>query len=423
MKPSPKKVVVVGGGVVGLSCAYFLARAGIEVTVLDERPAEAPNCSTGNAGMVVPSHFIPLSAPGVMGQGLRWMLKPESPFAFRPSLSPTLWSWVWHFYRACHPKRVQAAKPVLRDLSLASREWFVRLRDEDGLEFGLETRGLLALCRTASRLEHECEMITEGRPLGIQGEKLSAEDVAKLEPGVEFDIAGAVYFPQDCHLDPAAFRQALRRKLEAMGATFHWETPVRVLERSPDRLEAVLSDHGSWKADAFVLAGGIQTTSLARHLGLRLPMQPGKGYSLTLQQPAALPKLCSLLMEARVAVTPMGRRLRVGGTMEIGGHEGTIHPAKLRGITQSLKQYYPQFQDTDFNEEPVWTGLRPCTPDGLPYLGPCPGLANTCIATGHAMLGLSLAPISGWCVQQHLCGHPVPMDSPLLAAGRYSPRQ
>ncbi len=420
MTMKPKSVVVIGSGVVGLATAYFLSRAGLQVTVLEERSAEAPNCSTGNAGMVVPSHFVPLAAPGVIGQGLRWMLKPESPFAFRPQANPALWRWAWQFYRACSPGRVEAAKPLMAALSLASREWFLRLRDEDGFSFGLEEHGLLALCRSRKLLAEESKLVDQGKPLGIRADALNAREVADLEPGIELDVAGAVYFRQDCQLNPAVFRQELLRHLEKQGGQIVWDQGVREIERDGHRVRAVRGATEEWQADAFVIAGGVWSPSLAHQLGLRLPMQPGKGYSMTLTKPPVLPKICSLLMEARVAVTPMGSSLRIGGTMEIGGREGVVNHRKLRGITQAMPQYYPQFEKADFADQPVWTGLRPCTPDGLPYLGWCPGLTNTCVATGHAMLGLSLAPISGWIIRQLLTGENPEFDLRLLEPGRYS---
>jgi D-amino-acid dehydrogenase len=419
MSAGADSVVVVGGGVIGLTCAYFLAKEGRQVTVLEKRAATMPNCSTGNAGMVVPSHFIPLAAPGVIGQGLRWMLKPESPFSLRPQANRSLWRWAWQFYRACAPARVEAAKLVLRDLSLTSREWFVRLRDRDGLSFGLEERGLLALCKTSEMLRHEAGMVAEGKALGIRAEVLDSRGVAELDPGIEMDIAGAVYFPQDCHLNPAVFRQELIRGLGEMGATISWCTDVTGIERDGDRLVAVRSGDREWRADAFVIAGGVWSDALSKHLGVRLPMQPGKGYSMTLTKPPQLPKICSLLMEARVAVTPMGETLRVGGTMEIGGREGVVNAGKLRGIVKSMPKYFPQFGVGDFAEQAVWTGLRPCTPDGLPYIGWCPGLTNTCVAAGHAMLGLSLAPVTGRVVSQLVTGVKPDADMGLLVPGRY----
>ena len=418
--PKSKSVVVVGGGVIGMSCAYFLARSGCEVTVLEGRAKEASNCSTGNAGMVVPSHFVPLAAPGVIGQGLRWMLKPESPFSIRPSASPALWRWAWQFYRACTPRRVNAAKPGLRDLSLASRSLFERLAEEEGLEFQLVRRGLLALCKTEDTLRHESALVDEGKVLGIDAEVVDSNAVDLLDPGVTMDVAGAVYFKQDCHLDPAAFRRELIRKLEDMGGKVHWGSEVTGVERAKGNVRSVRTADGQeWEADGFVMAGGVWTTALGKQLGVSLPMQGGKGYSMTLTEPPQLPEICSLLMEARVAVTPMDGNLRIGGTMEIGGKEGVINEAKLRGITKSVPDYFPEFQASDFEGHEIWTGLRPCSPDGLPYLGRCPGLANTFVAAGHAMLGLSLSPISGWLICQMVTGETPDVDVSLLEPGRY----
>ena len=209
------------------------------------------------------------------------------------------------------------------------------------------------------------------------------------------DVVGGVWFEQDCHLDPLEFMEQLRRRIREREGTF-LDDEVKGFIRQGDRLTAVETAQGErLKADWFVLAGGAWTPEMMRQLGLRLPMQGGKGYSLTLKNPTELPRLCSLLKEARVAVTPMGEKLRVGGTMEICGADLSVSHKRVQGIIEPFCRFFPAFKESDFEGIEPWSGLRPCTPDGLPCIGPILGTQNAIIATGHAMLGLSLGPVTG----------------------------
>ncbi len=418
---TPKSIIVIGGGVIGLASAYYLAKRGCSVTVLEQRGANEPNCSTGNAGMVVPSHFIPLAAPGIVGQGLRWMLDSESPFSFRSRLSLEQWLWLWRFWRSCTPARVERAKPLLSYLSLESRRLFAHLADQEGLSFGLQRRGLVMLCQERKTLKHESAISAQGKALGVRAETLNADEVAKLDPGIDMDIAGGVYFADDCHLNPGVFRRELIRSVEAMGGVVEWDVKdVRVI-RQGDAICCVEGAGREYHADEYVIAGGVATTCLGRSLGLKLPMQPGKGYSMTLQDVPQVPELCSLLIEARVAVTPMAGGVRFGGTMEIGGEEHVINLRKVSGIIKSIPRYFPQYDESMFATDDIWTGLRPCTPDGLPFVGRSKTFKNLSVAAGHSMLGLSLAPVTGSLVAQILHDEKMPsgVDIGLLSPDRY----
>lgn len=414
-----RSVLIIGAGVIGLSTAYACARRGFQVTVLDRHPPERDGCSFGNAGMIVPSHFIPLAAPGMVALGLKWMRNPESPFYVKPRLDRDLLNWGWKFWRAANAAHVRRAAPLLRDLGLASRACYEELSRLPGVEFGLVKRGLLMLCKTPHALEEEARTAEQARALGLPAEVLTPRQTAELEPNVHMDIAGAVYFPRDCHLSPAAFMGALKAQLDQASARFLWETEVTGWQTRGRRIERVHTTRGDFGADEFVLCGGAWSSSIARDLGLRLPMQAGKGYSLTLTQPRQLPQLCAILTEARIAVTPIGHSLRFGGTMEIAGLSEEINPARVRGIIQSVPPYYPDFTPDDFHEVQPWRGLRPCSPDGLPYVGRCGRWGNFSVATGHAMMGLSLGPITGELVAQILGGERPSIDIGLLSPDRY----
>jgi D-amino-acid dehydrogenase len=234
------------------------------------------------------------------------------------------------------------------------------------------------------------------------------------------DIAGAIYFERDCHLDPARYVAALEKRLRAAGAVLLDNAEVTGWHREGPRLAAVQITQGEVAADEFILAGGAWSPALASELGLKIPMQAGKGYSLTLPQPIEQPQLCSILTEARVAVTPMGRALRFGGTMEIAGLNERINPRRIAGILRAVPQYFPSFQPEHFAGLQPWCGLRPCSPDGLPYLGRTRAAANLIVATGHAMMGLSLAPITGQLVGQIIDSEEPRFDLRLLNVDRFA---
>jgi D-amino-acid dehydrogenase len=390
-----KDVLIVGGGIVGLSVAYYAIRKGHRVTVLDRGTPASLGCSYGNAGMIVPSHFVPLAAPGMVGLALKCMADPESPFYLKPRPSRDLAGWAWRFFRAANAKHVGRAAPFLRDAHLASRACFQQWSEEWGDVFGLERRGLLMLCKTERGLEEESKIAETGRQLGIPADILGARDAARLEPELRADIAGAVYFPLDCHLSPRRLMAALIRQLIRAGAILRWDTRLESFAVRSGRIYAARTSRGEMAADEFVLAGGVWSSESVRDLGLCLPMEAGKGYSLTLEAPPRRPRLCAILSEARVAMTPMGDSLRFGGTMELAGIDTEIDLARVRGIVESVARYLPDFPTSIFRDVRAWCGLRPCSPDGLPYLGRWPEPSNLIAATGHAMMGVSLGPVSG----------------------------
>ena len=406
-----ERVVIVGGGVIGLCSAYYALKRGFSVTVV-ERGGD--NCSLGNAGMIVPSHFIPLAAPGMIAKGLRMMLSPESPFFIRPRLDLGLMRWGWLFYRNSTEHHVAASRGLLRDLNLESRRLFGELTAEE--DFGLVQRGLLMLCKTNKGLAEEAEVAEAAHEIGLKAVVLDAKATAKLDPDITMDVAGAVHFPQDCHLSPARFVSSIRKRILELGGVIESSVNIDRIESGNGRVTAVSGNGKRFEGGKFVIAGGSWSAELLETIGLKLPLQAGKGYSLTLPAPPELPQLCSIFAEAKVAITPMGHSLRFGGTMEVGGLDLSINPARVHGIVKSVQSYFPKFSESDFSNIKPWAGLRPVSPDGIPYLGKVTGLPNLIAATGHAMMGLSLAPVSGRLVADLLAG-----DTPFRPIDAMSP--
>lgn len=402
---------------IGLCAAYYALKRGFPVTVIEREAAGGDNCSLGNAGMIVPSHFTPLAAPGMMAKGLRWMLRPESPFFVRPRLDPALARWGWLFYRHSTESHVEASRELLRDLNLESRRLFTELDAEE--DFGLVRRGLLMLCKTAKGLAEEAEVAESARQIGLKAEVLDGVATAALDPAITMDVAGAVWFPQDCHLDPMRFMASMRRRILAEGGMIESGVTIDRLETGNGRVIAVSGGGRRFEGGKFVIAGGSWSAGLLEMVGLKLPLQAGKGYSLTLPTPPELPELCSIFAEAKVAITPMGSALRFGGTMEVGGLDLTINPARVHGIIKSVNAYFPRFSEQDFAGIAPWTGLRPVSPDGIPYLGQVAGLPNLIAATGHAMMGLSLGPVSGRLVADLLAGDTPFRSLEAVAPGRF----
>lgn len=389
------RIIIIGAGIAGVSAAYYLNRAGYDVTII-EKSSGKDNCSYGNAGMIVPSHIIPLSSPGIISKGLRWMLDAKSPFYIRPRLSLELLQWLWKFKQSSTAQHVQNAGPVLRDLLMASRDLLIQMELDEEIEFSFEKKGLFMFCNTEYGLNKEIEIAKKARNLGIPAEVLSPEDVKKMEPGLDIKIVGATYYPKDAHMHPGSLMDKLKTIIEKRGVRFAYNSNVTSIKTDGGKIKAVNTDDGgTFTGGTFINCAGAWSSSLMKMINKKLLLQAGKGYSITLKNPAVRPEYCGILSERKVTLTPMYNSLRFAGTMEIVGTDKSINPKKIEGLKNSVLEYLPQFKAADLNGHDIWSGLRPCAPDGLPYTGPVSGYSNFYTSTGHAMMGMSLAPSSG----------------------------
>jgi D-amino-acid dehydrogenase len=276
------------------------------------------------------------------------------------------------------------------------------------------------LCSTQHGLEEEGAIATKARSLGIPASVLTPEGTASLDPNVTYSVAGSVYYPKDCHLDPMRLMSSLRSRLESLGVKLLYRKHVTGWKKTGGRIAAVCTKDHEFDADEFVLCGGIWSDGLVRDLKLQLPMQPGKGYSLTVPDPVELPSVCSILVEAKVAVTPMGQSLRFGGTMQLGELNQAIDPRRVSGIIKNIPRYLPRFKPQHFDGIQPWCGLRPVSPDGLPFIGRTQAYSNLTVATGHAMMGISLGPITGQLVSEVLRGEKTSVDLRHLSPDRFA---
>jgi D-amino-acid dehydrogenase len=392
------KIVIIGGGIIGLSSAYFLNQAEHQVTVIDKSDP-AIGCSFGNAGMIVPSHFIPLASPGMITKGIRWMFNSESPFYVRPSFDLKLLRWGWNFYNHANEQHVRKSIAPLKEIHLLSKKLYHQWSTELPADFGYHERGLLMLYQTASTEKEEIETAHLANSIGIEAKILTADAVQEMEPDVRVKARGGVYFPGDAHVTPQSLVSQLKNILLNKGVEFVREEATN-LEFEKSSIKKVITATRSYEPDELILASGIWSSELSKQLNLNLPMQAGKGYSFTLSNVEKNTRIPSIFLEARVAVTPMGNSLRFGGTMEIAGINSNISMNRVKGIADSIPKYYPDMKVPMPKKEDVWFGLRPCPPDGLPYIGRSKRFSNLVVATGHSMMGLSLGPATGKLVQQ-----------------------
>jgi D-amino-acid dehydrogenase len=399
-----RTVAIVGGGVIGLCSAWYALREGYRVILVERGAPDHDACSLGNSGLVVPSHFIPLASPGVTLIALQSLFDPKSPLRLHPRLDPDYLRWCWRFWRSANPQHVARTAPALRDLALLSLRCYGELADEWQNSFSLQKRGLLMLSRTKRDFEEEAHTAEMARKLGIEALVLDRKEAQRREPTMKMSIAGAVLYPADAHLTPQAFVAEITRRLQNAGVEFRWSTEVTGWRANGSRVKALQTRDDEIGADDFVIASGAWSMKIAAPLGLRFPLEAGKGYNLTLRRPRALPVMSAILNEARIAVTPMGETLRFAGTLQLAGLDSSIDERRVQALIEAVPQYYPEFTTYDFDGIRPWTGLRPCSPDGLPYIGRTGRYQNVLVAAGHAMMGMSLAPATGLVVSEVLAG-------------------
>ena len=378
-------VAVIGGGVVGVASAAFLAERGARVVLL-ERGEICSGASYGNAGWISPSHGTPLPSPGVVRQALRWLLDARARSTLRAN----------------------------RELILASLALYEKLAAEPGSDFGFARRGLVVACESPDGMEHARAELDALAELGGGGRELGNAELRALVPQLSPELRGGIYFPADAHLDPERLVQALARRAAANGAALWTRQEVLELELRGRRIERIVATRGELRAAEVVLAAGAWSPQLGAQLGLRLPVQAAKGYSVTVRRPADFGEHPVLLSEAKVALTPLGDALRFAGTLELAGLDLRVNARRVAAILRAVERFLPGLAAGPRIE--TWRGLRPLTPDDRPIIGRPRAFENLVVATGHGMSGISQAPMTAQLVAEICRG-----EAPGLPLGPFSP--
>lgn len=394
------KAIIVGGGIIGLSSAWFLKQSGWDVTIIDKGDF-SDNCSYGNAGYVCPSHFVPMAAPGIIQQGIKWMLNAKSPFYVKPRLNTGLINWGLKFMKSATAAHVEKSAVPLRDIALLSKSLYDAWAADPAFSFAYESKGLLEMFQLPENEAHAHHTVEAANKLGLDAVMLSAEQVRALEPQTKLNIKGAIHFKCDAHLHPGKLMRLLNEKLLASNVQFIKNEEVTGFEKLGSSIKSVVTKNNRYNADLVVLSAGSWSSGVASHLQVKIPMVGGRGYSVTLEDAPYKLNYPAILTEGRVAITPMdGNKIRFGGTMEITSLTALPNMNRVKGILESVKRFLPEFDIPFPKEQDIWYGYRPCSADGLPYIGRLSHTQNCIVATGHSMLGLSLGPATGKLVSE-----------------------
>ena len=415
-----KNVVVIGGGIIGLSSAYYLQKAGHQVTVLD-RSDFMDNCSYGNCGYVCPSHFIPLATPGIVRQGLKWMLNSQSPFYVQPRLNRSLIDWGVKFMKSATPEHVDRSAVPLKDIAVLSQfEYENTWLPLPHFDFAYQHKGLLEIFQTQAAAEHAHHTVEKAHELGLDVDLLDHNALQEKEPHTRINGLGAIFFKCDGHLYPDKLMRGLISLLKSSGVELIPNQEVVRVETGNGAVRRLITPTRSFEAETVIVATGSWSREMAALLDTRLPLVPGRGYSVTLEDSPYHVNYPAILVEGRAAITPMdGNKIRFGGTMEITSTNTPPRYARVQGILNAVKRFFPEFDVPMPPAEKIWYGYRPCSADGLPYIGRIKKYNNVVIATGHSMLGLSLGAGTGRLVSELVDERPTSIDLTPFAVERF----
>ncbi|MFC2166210.1 NAD(P)/FAD-dependent oxidoreductase [Acidobacteriota bacterium] len=400
-------VLVIGGGAIGVCCAYYLVQQNLSVALIEQEEI-ASGCSEANAGLLVASHAIPLASPGALSMGLKSMLKPASPFYIRPRIDFQLFRWLWLFARSCKEKRMLEGLPVLKELNYASQELYNRIIQEEKLDCDYGKRGWLLAYKTGKGFQSALKDVALLQKYDVATETLNTQETLALEPTLKPDMAGGIFHPHDAHLDPKKFVASLADRCQEYGGTIQAGTKATGFEIDNGQVTGVKTTQGLIKPKQIVLTVGAWSKQTAQLLGSKLPVQPAKGYSITIPHPSPCPQVPLYLSETKVAVTPLKDAVRLGGTLELAGMTLAINRGRVSAIRKAAEDYMVPMETK--GEPEIWSGLRPCSPDGLPLIGRLKPFRNVLVATGHAMLGMHLAPVTGKLIAQVACAQKPDVD-------------
>ncbi|MBN8481414.1 MAG: FAD-dependent oxidoreductase [Xanthomonadales bacterium] len=409
-------VLVLGGGVIGLACAHYLQVSGRTVTVLDQGRIGGGS-SHGNCGTLTPSHATPLAMPGMIGTALRWMLKRDAPLRVAPRVDPRLWRWLGDAARLCNWRDFERLTAAKAPFLVRSRALIEQLVHGEGLDCEFRTDGTLYVYRDADAFAVSHWLPRALAAVGIAIEPLDGAGVEAREPALKPGVAGGYFHPGDASLRPDRYVAELARVVRGRGGELVENRRVEGFARDGARITRVCCDGIDYAARDIVFALGAWSPRLARGLGLNLPIQPGKGYSITYTRPASCPRVPLVLREASVCVTAWNSGYRLGSTMEFAGYDASLNRARLDALRRGAAAYLHEPEGPQRLEE--WFGWRPMTPDDLPIIGRPHGIDNLCLATGHGMLGVTMSALTGLLVSEIVEGAAPGLDPAAYSPGRF----
>lgn len=410
-------VIVVGGGVIGVACAHYLAAAGLAVTVIDQGGIGGA-CSSGNCGYVCPSHVLPLTEPGAVGMALKSLFTPNAPFRVKPRLDPALWKWMWEFAKRCTHRQMLEAGRHLQAILDASIAEYRRLVREEGLDCQWTEKGLLYVLRTERGMKAFAEtdrLLTDH--FGVPAVRLDGAALPAFDPALRSGLAGAFHYPGDASLRPDRLMGSWAGILADRGVRFVDHCRLDAVHRSDGRVTGLETSRGRLRAERYVFAVGAWSPRIAGELGCPIPIEQGKGYSVTMHRPDPCPVHPMLFPEHRVGVSPFHDGYRLGSMMEFAGYDTSIPARRIAQLRESAAPYL--VAPVGAGPEETWYGWRPMTWDSLPIIGPVPRLANALLATGHNMLGISLATATGRLVAELVTGSTPHLDPAPFSPDRF----
>ena len=413
-----ERVLIAGGGIVGIACAHYLSRAGYAVTVIDRRGVGA-GCSHGNCGHICASHVLPLNEPANLLAALASLVNPRAPFRVKPQWRPALLRWFWEFARRCTRRHAVTAGAAMQSILAASIREYAALFEAGELEAGWQPLGLLYVLGTRrgmARFAAQDGMLRD--TFGVAATRLEGSELPNFDPALRPGLAGGFLYQGDAFLRPDALTANWADSLASRGVRFDEGRRVQGVETARGRVVRLLTDAGEATADHYVFALGAWSAELAAGLGCPVPIEPGKGYSITTTRPRNCPRHAMLFTEHRVGATPFADGFRLGSMMEFAGFDATIPPRRIRQLIDSARHYLHDPVGETVLE--TWCGWRPMTWDSLPIIGRVPGLGNAVLATGHHMLGMTMAPATGRLVAEIVAEAPAHIDPTPFSPGRFS---
>ncbi len=416
MKNDESDVLILGGGVIGLACAYHLLKQGRQVTILDQGDIGGGS-SHGNCGTLTPSHAMPLAMPGVVGTALRWLFKRDAPLRIKPRFDPALLRWLEAFRRRCNWADFSTTTSIKAPLLVRSVELIAELVAREKLDCEFQAQGTLHVFRNQKSLASSSWYSRILAEVGIEVELLDGDRIESMEPALKPGVVGGYFNPGDAQLRPDRFVAELLRLVIERGGRIRENHRIDSIDVERGRITRVRTTNGDYSSREVVFALGAWSPPLARSLGLRLPIQPGKGYSITYSRPSICPRIPLTLKEASVCVTAWESGFRLGSTMEFAGYDSSLNKTRLNALRRSAAIYLHEPEGSQMQEE--WYGWRPMTPDDLPILGRVRGIENLCMATGHGMLGVTLSAVTGLLVSEVIAGEKPSIDLAPFSAARF----